>query len=54
MIALESKVKLGTFGERARTYAVQITPEQELMELVCRLRAHEVKTLAAVVKSMVT
>lgn len=44
--------QLGTFRERVRTYAVQITPEQELMELVYRLRPHEVKALVAVAKSM--
>ena len=46
--------QLGTFRERVRTLAVQITPEQELMELVHRLRPHEIKALVAVAKSMVT
>lgn len=46
-------IQLGTFRERVRTFAVQITPEQELMELIYRLRPHEVKALVAVAKSMV-
>lgn len=46
-------IQLGTFRERVRIYSVQITPEQELMELVYRLRPHEVKALVAVAKSMV-
>jgi transcriptional regulator with XRE-family HTH domain len=44
----------GTFRERVRTFAVQITPELELMEMVYRLRPHEMKTLVALAKSMVS
>lgn len=51
--SLKNSTQLGTFRERVRTFAVQITPELELMELVYRLRPHEVKTLVAVAKSMV-
>lgn len=46
--------QLGTFRERVHTNLVQVTPERELMELVYRLRPHEVKTLVAVAKSMVS
>lgn len=46
--------KLGTFRERVRTYKPQVTTEQELMELVRRMRDKELATVLAVARSLVS
>ena len=46
--------QLGTFRERVRTYKPQVTPEQELTELVRRMREKELATVLAVARSLVS
>lgn len=46
--------QLGTFRERVRTYQQVVTPEQELLELVRRMRDKELATVLAVARSLVS
>jgi transcriptional regulator with XRE-family HTH domain len=46
--------RLGTFRERARSYRLQVTPEQELLELIKRMRDKEIATVLAVARSLVS
>ena len=46
--------QLGSFRERVRTYKPQLTPEQELMELVRRMRDKELATVLAVAKGLLS
>lgn len=45
---------LGTFRERVRTYKPLVTPKQELMEFVRRMREKELVTVLAVARSLVS
>lgn len=46
--------QLGTFRARVRTYKPKVTSEQELMELVRRMRDKELATVLAVARSLIS
>ncbi len=46
--------QLGTYRERVRIYQQQVTPEEEIIELVKRMRQQELMTVLSVARSLVS
>jgi transcriptional regulator with XRE-family HTH domain len=48
------RVRKGTFDERVRNYSLVQQPQDQLQELILRMREGEIKTLLAVAQSIIT
>lgn len=52
LLKVYGNIKAKSFYERVRNYKKQLTPKEELVELVTHLRDEEVATVLAVVKGL--